>query len=343
MNRKIAVIGGGAAGLEASSALASLGFRVMLVEKEDETGGHIRNWHALFPNRRPGAEVIDALRSKLSSEIELYTGKTITEIKPVNNRFEVGSADGWKTEADAVLLTTGFSLFNARKKEEYGYGIYDNVITSADLESAFPAGRVTMKNGELPKRIGFVHCVGSRDEKAGNIYCSKVCCVTAVKQAIEIRQFLPECEVFCFYMDMRMFGRHYEELYKEAQEKYYIQFIRGRLSESTEDHTGKIILKVEDTLLGKPLKIGVDMLVLMVGMESPDITRKLGSELGLVSDSDRFLVSADQHLSVNTSETPGLFFAGTCTGPKNIADTLADARSAALAIASYFENDPDKS
>lgn len=343
MSRKIAVIGGGAAGLEASSALASLGFRVMLVEKEDETGGHIKNWHALFPNRRPGTEVLEALRGKLSKEVELFSGKTVTEIKQVQGRFEVGSADGWKAEADAVLLTTGFSLFNASKKEEYGYGIYDNVITSADLESAFSAGKITMKNGEQPKRIGFVHCVGSRDEKAGNIYCSKVCCVTAVKQAIEVKQFLPECEVFCFYMDMRMFGRHYEELYKEAQEKYYIQFIRGRLSESTEDHTGKIILKVEDTLLGKPLKIGVDMLVLMVGMESPDITRKLGSELGLLNDSDRFLVSADQHISANVSEIPGLFFAGTCTGPKNIADTLADARSAALAIAGYFENNSNRS
>jgi len=343
MNRKIAVIGGGAAGLEASSALTSLGFRVVLVEKEDETGGHIKNWHALFPNRRPGVEVLDALQSKLGSDVELFSGKTVTEIKPVNDRFELSSADGWKTEADAVLLTTGFSLFNARKKEEYGYGIYDNVITSAELESAFSTGKIAMKSGEQPKRIGFVHCVGSRDEKVGNIYCSKVCCVTAVKQAIEIKQYLPDCEVFCFYMDMRMFGRHYEELYKEAQEKYYIQFIRGRLSESTEDHTGKIILKVEDTLLGKPLKIGVDMLVLMVGMEPAEITKNLGTQLGLVSDSDRFLVSTDQHISANISEIPGLFFAGTCTGPKNIADTLADARSAALAIAGYFDNNHNKS
>jgi heterodisulfide reductase subunit A len=138
-----------------------------------------------------------------------------------------------------------------------------------------------------------------------------------------------------------MFGRHYEKLYKEAQEKYYIQFIRGRLSESTEDHNGKIILKVEDTLLGKPLKIGVDMLVLMVGMESPDSTKKLCEHLGLAKESDRFLVSADQHISANISEIPGLFFAGTCTGPKNITDTIADARSAALAVAGYF-NDSDK-
>lgn len=336
MSRHIAVVGAGAAGLEASSRLASLGFEVSLFEMENVTGGHIKNWHALFPNRRPGAEVIESLRKNLDPAVEVHTGRFITDIRQNDMGFVLSTDNGWNSHADAVLLATGFSLFDARKKEEYGYGIYDNVITSADLEQSFSSGKIMMKSGETPRRIGFVHCVGSRDEKAGNIYCSKVCCVTAVKQAIEVKEFLPESEVFCFYMDLRMFGRHYEELYKEAQEKYKIQFIRGRLSESTEDHNGKIILKVEDTLLGKPLKIGVDVLVLMSGIESASGTRRLRDKLGLAKNSDNFLIPADEHLSANVSEIPGLFYAGTCTGPKNISDTLADARSAALAIASYL-------
>lgn len=338
MSRHVAVIGAGAAGLEASSALASMGFRVTLIEKEESAGGHVKDWHALFPNRRPGAEVLDSLRKNLDPAVNLVTGKPVLAIKPNGKTFIVESSNDWQTEADAVLMATGFTLFDARKKEEYGYRIYDNVITSADLEAAFSAGKVTMKNGEIPKRVGIVHCVGSRDEKAGNIYCSKVCCVTAVKQAIEIKEFLPGTEVFCFYMDLRMFGRHYEELYKEAQEKYNVQFIRGRLSESTEDHNGKVILKVEDTLLGKPLKIGVDMLVLMAGMESPSGTRQLRDMLHLAKDNDNFLIPSDEHLSANISEIPGLFYAGTCTGPKNIADTLADARSAALAVEKYLKS-----
>ena len=88
--------------------------------------------------------------------------------------------------AHAILLATGFDIFDASKKEEYGYGIYDNVITSVDLEQAFNSGKVVTAQGKTPKRIGFIHCVGSRDEKAGNPHCSKVCCVTAVKQAIEV-------------------------------------------------------------------------------------------------------------------------------------------------------------
>lgn len=336
MNRQIAVIGGGAAGIEASSVLASMGFRVMLIEKEATTGGHLKDWYALFPSRRPGAEVLSALQNKLDSGVSVVTDVNIKMISATGKTFRLTGDDGWHTEAGAVLLATGFTLFDARKKEEYGYGIYDNVITSAELEAAFANGQILLKNGEIPRRIGFVHCVGSRDEKAGNIYCSKVCCVTAVKQAIEIKEFIPECEVFCFYMDLRMFGRHYEELYKEAQEKYNIQFIRGRLSESSEDHNGRIVLKVEDTLLGKPLKIGVDLLVLMSGIESPESNRRLADGVGLKIEEDRFLIPSDAHLSANVSEIPGLFFAGTCTGPKNIADTLADARSAAVAIADYL-------
>jgi heterodisulfide reductase subunit A2 len=122
-------------------------------------------------------------------------------------------------------------VFDATKKEEYGYGIYDNVITSADLEKLFLDSKLLVNPlGKTPKKIGLVHCVGSRDEKVGNVYCSKVCCVTAVKQAIEIKERLPESDVYCFYMDLRMYGMHFEALYKEAQEKYAVNFIRGRLS-----------------------------------------------------------------------------------------------------------------
>ncbi len=121
----------------------------------------------------------------------------------------------------------------------------------------------------MPQRIGFIHCVGSRDEKVGNLHCSKVCCVTAVKQAIEVKEMLPHAEIFLFYMDLRMFGRHFEELYKEAQQKYGIQFIRARLSEAFENPDGSLQIRIEDTLLAKPMKMTLDLLVLMVGIQ-PD-------------------------------------------------------------------------
>ena len=121
---------------------------------------------------------------------------------------------------------------------------------------------------QYPKKIGFVHCVGSRDEKAGNRQCSKVCCATAVKQACEIKEKFPNSTVYCFYMDLRMFGRNYEDMYLEAQKKYGIIFVRGRVSEVSEKQDGTLLIKAEDTLSGKPLRVSLDLLVLMAGMQS---------------------------------------------------------------------------
>jgi len=338
MGNHVVVIGAGPAGLETSSCLAKIGFNVTLVEKEETTGGHLKKWHALFPALLSGLEALESIKNGLNENIKILTGINVTGIEAVNDYFTVSGHTGWQAKADAVVFTTGFQLFDARRKEEYGYGIYENVITSAELEELFASGKALVnRQGNKPERVGFVHCVGSRDEKVNNLHCSKVCCITAVKQAIEVKQLLPDSEVFCFYMDLRMFGRHYEELYKQAQEKYNIQFIRGRLSESTEDKDGNIIVKVEDTLLGKPLRIKTGLLVLMSGMEPTPSTKALTSMLGLQNVSDRFIQPADEVLRSNYTEIPGVFVAGTCSGPKSVPDTLADARSAALAVADFLK------
>lgn len=339
MGKHVVVIGAGPAGLEASASLAKMGIRVTLVEKDEIAGGHLKKWHSLFPASLPGNEALNAITKGFNEYVTLKTDIKITGLEVVNDYFTVSGHNGWQEKADAVILTTGYQLFDARRKEEYGYGIYENVITSADLEEIFASGKPLFKGHTMkPERVGFVHCVGSRDEKVNNLHCSKVCCITAVKQAIEVKQLLPEAEVFCFYMDLRMFGRHYEELYKEAQEKYNIQFIRGRLSESTEDQDGNIVLKVEDTLLGKPLRLKASLLVLMVGMEAATGAKTLTAMLGLKEVSDGFIQPVEETLKSNYTEIPGIFVAGTCTGPKSVADTLADARSAALAVAEYLKS-----
>jgi heterodisulfide reductase subunit A len=210
------------------------------------------------------------------------------------------------------------------------------VITSADLEQLFKDDNVVCKNGEIPKRVAFVHCVGSRDEKIGNRHCSKVCCATAVKQACEIRELYPDCEVFNLYMDLRMFDRHFEDMYHEAQSKYNVNFIRGRLSEAGENKELQVVLKTEDTLVGKPLKLTVDLLVLMTGMESSQSQKSLNSKLGIRSNTDNFLITKNSFIQNNLSSTDGIFFAGTCTGPKTIPETLADSRAAASLVNAYL-------
>ena len=241
-------------------------------------------------------------------------------------------------EGDSLLVATGFKIFDARRKEEYGYGIYENVITSVELENMFYNHAITMADGHTPKRVGIIHCVGSRDEKVCNYHCSKLCCITGVKQAIEIRELLPEAEILCFYMDMRMFGPGYEEMYRDAQEKHNIKFIRGRLSEAAENMQKQLQIKVEDTLVGKPLRMALDMMILLVGMESSEGTRQTAEKLGLNLAPNGFIQSQDPHYRNNFTNMEGVFVAGCGSAPMNLTDTLADARSAASSITQYLNN-----
>lgn len=342
MAKKVVVIGGGIAGMESSVFLSAMGYKVTLLEKKDKLGGHLLEWERLFPTRRLGAEVVRFLSNGIEGEnVNVVLNADVRCIEKTDGgplRFKVSLGNGRILDADAILVATGYDLFDARRKEEYGYGIYDNVVTSADLEKVFlEGGMIRTSSGKTPKKIGFVHCVGSRDEKVNNLYCSQVCCITGVKQAVEVKERMPETEVFCFYMDLRMFGRYYEELYLESQEKYGVNFIRGRLSEAAEDQDGSVVIKVEDTLSGRPMKMNVDILVLLIGFVPSEGTKGIGKMLNIDFGVDGFLKTADEHTMTNVSNIPGVFLAGTCAGPKCITNTITDARAAAAKIGSFLE------
>ena len=324
--------------MESSAHLAAMDYEVTLLEKDSRLGGKLLKWERLFPTMRLGSEVLAFLNQGVEKHVAVHCNTEITEIHRKAAAFHIHTATGRTYEADAVLVTTGYDLFDARKKEEYGYGIYENVITSAELEAMFAEGKpLHTADGRIPKRMGFIHCVGSRDEKVGNVYCSKVCCVTAVKQAIEVKEKHPETDIYCFYMDLRMYGMHFEAMYKQAQEKYGINFIRGRLSEACENIDHSVLLKAEDTLSGRPLKMSVDLLVLMVGFIPSEGTKAVGKMLGLEFGVNRFFKTCDQHTLTNVSNVPGVFFAGACTAPKTITNSITDARAAAATIATYLE------
>lgn len=337
--KEVIIIGAGAAGMEAAGQLARADYKVTVFEKEPKTGGHVKDWYHLFPDSRDSGEVIEYLDKQLDHKnIILRTGTVVENIKKNDGTFVVRTSDGGEISSDAVIVATGFDLFRSERKEEYGYGIYDNVITSSDLETMFRKNEIKRHDDGIPEKIGFVHCVGSRDEKVSNLYCSKLCCVTAVKQAMEVKKHIENARVFCFYMDMRMGGALYEELYKESQERFGINYIRGKVSEVSENINNKLVVKVEDTLAGRPLKMELDMLVLMAGMEMSESGLKLAGASGLKTGENRFFSPADHHFGSNKSKIKGVFYAGACTAPLNITETISHARAAVADVIDYFRN-----
>lgn len=336
MNRNIVVIGGGPAGLAAAGKLQNFGLDVVLIEKQERIGGHLNQWYKVFPDFTDASEITENLKAGLGNT-RILTNTTISEIKGSAPDFTVTTSAGEKIETAAILISTGYKHFDATLKEEYGYGIYDNCINSIELDAMLKAKSVKTKAGDSPKKVAIIHCVGSRDEKVNNNYCSRVCCTNGIKVAIELKELLPECEVYCLYMDIRVFGRGYEELYRTSQERFGVQFLRGRLSEAGEKPDGSLLLRLEDTLTAKPMRLTVDLLVLLVGMEG---NSELAEVAGLTVGCDRFYATAHPQYSNNSSHREGIFLAGAATGPKAIMESITDGRSAAAEIVSFIASHP---
>ncbi len=235
-----------------------------------------------------------------------------------------------------IIVTTGFQLFDARRSKEYGYKKYDNVITSLEFErlsnAAGPTnGELLLKSGAKPESVAILHCIGSRDENY-NKHCSRVCCMHSLKFAHLVRE-KTEAEVYEFYIDMRAFGKGYEEFYERVQ-KEKVNIIRGKVPEITDfaespEEKGKLIIQFEDTLLGLNRRIAVDMVVLSVGIEPRSDADQVAKLFSLSRGSDGFFIEKHPKLDPMATMSDGILIAGCCQGPKDIPDTVAQGAGAA--------------
>ena len=333
MTHDVIIVGAGVAGLQAALTLSSLGIRPLVLERESAAGGKVRDWHNLFPSFTPTDEVLGPmLKAVTGSDVEIRYGAAVSKV--TDKGVELGS--GENIAAKAVILATGYDIFDATIKEEYGYGLYDNVITSVDLERMITGGGVTTTTGRAPQNIALLHCVGSRDEKVCQRHCSRVCCIVGVKQAIELKKLFPAANIHNFYMDIRMFGPGYEELYRQAQIEYNIDFVRGRISEASQTIDGRVQIKAEDTLVGRPLKMTVDMLVLLVGMKAPAQNQAFAATKGIELLPSGFLAPRDPFAGNVSSNLPNVFYAGAVTAPKNIGESMSEGAAAATKAYQYL-------
>jgi heterodisulfide reductase subunit A len=244
-------------------------------------------------------------------------------------------------EVGSIILATGYDLFDAHQLPQYGYGVYDNVITNLQFErlsspSGPTKGEIRLKDGSIPKAIAFLHCIGSRDENA-KLHCSRICCMASMKQA-HLAKEKTGAEIYELYIDINAFGKGYQEFYKRVREER-IYFIRGKGSEIYRKD-GRLIVEAEDTLLGTPREIAVDMVVLGTGLTAREDTERVAQVFGVSQSADGFFMEAHPKLRPVSTHVEGIFVAGCCQGPKDIPDTVAQAEGAAaevLALASLGE------
>jgi heterodisulfide reductase subunit A-like polyferredoxin len=230
----------------------------------------------------------------------------------------------------AIILATGFDPFNPKLKPEFGYGIYPNVLHGLEVERLCSASGPTkgeiLIQGKKPKEVIFIHCVGSRDKTVGNEYCSRVCCMYTAKQAHLLRDKIPDASITVLYMDVRAFGKGFEEFYERVQ-KERIVYRRGNPSEVYR-RNGKLVVRGEDTLLGEPFELEADLVVLASGLMPRKEDDVLSGMLHLDKSSDRFYAEAPGLDPILTG-VEGIYLAGCCQGPKDIPDTVAQASGAA--------------
>lgn len=311
------------------------------IEIGDKFNNYYNNRKAIylqFPQAIPMVAVIDP-----NSCIGCRACETFCDREAIN--FDQKS-EIVKLNVGAVIIASGYDVFNAAIYQEYGYGRYKNVITAMDMERFLsPSGPtdgfvLRPSDGEPAEKIAFLQCVGSRDEKVGRPGCSRVCCMYAIKQAVEIKERNPNAEVHIFYIDIRAFGKGYEEFYVNAQTNYNINFIRGRISEVYEERESKnLILRSEDTLLNRLMEIEVDLLVLSVGLIPDKDLKHLARIFRIDRSEDGFLLESHPKLRASESTLKGIYLAGCVQGPKDIQDSISHAESAAMKVASLLKLD----
>jgi len=246
----------------------------------------------------------------------------------------------------AIIVATGFKIFDAKKRSEYGYGRYLNVITSLELERLINAsgptgGRVLrLSDGRIPRRVAFIQCVGSRDQRAwghhytGNPYCSRVCCMYAIKNGVLLKEHIHDIDVTIFYMDIRTIGKGSEEFYQRAREEFNVHFVRGRVAKVIEiPETKNLLVRTEDTETGKAIEREFDMLVLSVGLMPSSGIFELSKILDIPIDEHGFPQGAHVETDRFTTGGKGIFVVGAAQGPKDIPDSVIDASAAAMKAA----------
>ena len=344
----VLVIGGGIAGMTAALELADAGNNVHLVEKTSHLGGNLARVDLTAPYLYSARDLLTEKITRIMNhkQVHVYFESKLTDLTGFIGNFKatIQSLNGKpakisnpvEVEIGNVIVCTGFKEFDASRIVHYGYGKLPNVITSFELEKMIRAGRIETKEGKTPKYVAIIHCVGSRSQEF-HTYCSRVCCMTALKYAHEIKSANPECYISDIYIDMHAFGKGHEDFYRRSSEAktlflMYEKNDRPVIHKASPKDDCEMLIEVNEKLSGELIEIPADLVVLMVGMEAREDSHEIARIVNISQDKDGWFIESHPKLEPVATTTDGVFIAGTCVAPKDIPDSVAQARAAAARI-----------
>jgi heterodisulfide reductase subunit A len=344
----VLVIGGGIAGMTTALELADAGNTVHLVEKADHLGGNLARVDLTAPYLYSARDLTTERITRImeNRKVNVYLESKVTELSGFIGNFKAaikslnGKPDNENkpvtVEIGNVVVCTGYKEFDASRIIHYGYGKLPNVITSFELERMIRAGRIETREGKIPRYVAIIHCVGSRSQEF-HTYCSRVCCMTALKYAHEIKSANPECYVSDVYIDMHAFGKGHEDFYRRSSEAktlflMYEKDDRPVIHKASPKDGCEMLIEVNEKLSGEQIEIPADLIVLMVGMEAREDSHEIARIVNISQDKDGWFIESHPKLEPVATTTDGIFIAGTCVAPKDIPDTVAQARAAAARI-----------
>jgi heterodisulfide reductase subunit A len=337
-NRHVLIIGGGVAGITAALELTEAGVPSAIVEKEDSVGGQAGVFACKASEKcnKCFACIVD---NQIQEVIRNPHVKIMTEAMLEGVSGEVGQFKAeiqWKgdktlLDASALLVATGVDFFDAKRKPEYGYGMFRNVITAQDLDEMLRSkgGVVRPSDGKIPSKIAFFQCVGSRDETIGHLWCSKVCCTYALRFMRAIRHQNPEIQTSFFYIDIQPLGRSFSSLLQSSREDEGVRLIRSLPSKVYGHETSTDLrMRFIDPQSGEIMEEGFDLVVLSIGMTPRQDADRVAQILQVSKNEEGFYRSSP--------ENSGVFLSGACKGPRDIGGSIIDAKATAQRIIQYL-------
>lgn len=318
------VIGGGVSGMTAALSLAHQGFEVHIVERESELGGMLRHLHKLYPTMQDASEnlkrLIDAVKS--NKNINVLTSTAVQQVKGFIGNFDValqGNSGTAHLKIGTIVVASGATIFEPVGM--YRYKEHNNVITQLQLERFLKDGRI-----EKVEKIVMIQCVGAREEK-GRTYCSRICCMTALKNAVLIKDLNPETEVYILFRDLQTYGEHYGHYHRMAQDKgvKFIKYLREKPPEVASGQDGKLTVNVYHALLGEQIKIESDLVVLSTPLVQHEDAKELSQILKVPLGPDGFFFEVHVKLRPIDFATDGIFVCGTAHYPKDAGESISQA------------------